>query len=46
MWQDFGPTIYLMASRRDGTLHLGVTSDLLQRKHLHLEDLVPGFTRE
>jgi len=44
--QDFGPTVYLLASRRNGTLYVGVTSNLLQRIHQHREALIPGFTRE
>ncbi|WP_257543131.1 GIY-YIG nuclease family protein [Sphingopyxis sp. DBS4] len=46
MPQDFGPTVYLLASRRNGTLYTGVTSNLLQRIHQHREGLIPGFTRE
>ena len=33
-----------MASRRNGTLYTGVTSDLVQRAHQHREGLTPGFT--
>ena len=46
MPQDFGPTVYLLASRRNGTLYTGVTSNLLQRIHQHREGLIPGFTCE
>jgi putative endonuclease len=46
MRQDFGPTVYLLASRRNGTLYIGITSSLLQRVHQHREGFVPGFTRE
>ncbi|MCW0199929.1 GIY-YIG nuclease family protein [Sphingopyxis sp.] len=46
MRQEFGPTVYLLASRRNGTLYTGVTSNLLQRIHQHREGLIPGFTRE
>lgn len=34
----------MMASRRNGTLYVGVTSDLVQRVTAHRENLVPGFT--
>ncbi|WP_293697896.1 MULTISPECIES: GIY-YIG nuclease family protein [unclassified Sphingopyxis] len=44
MRQDFGPTTYILASRRNGTLYTGVTSNLIQRIHQHREGLVPGFT--
>ena len=33
-----------MASRRNGTVYTGVTSDLIQRVHEHREGVVPGFT--
>jgi putative endonuclease len=46
MRQDFGPTAYILASRRNGTLYIGVTSNLIQRIHQHREGLVPGFTLE
>ena len=46
MQRDVGPTGSLLASRRNGTLYIGVTSNLLQRIHQHREGLIPGFTRE
>ena len=46
MQENFGPTVYLLASRRNGTLYLGVTSNITQRIHQHREGLIPGFTRE
>lgn len=36
--------VYLLASRRHGTLYLGVTSDLLRRVWEHKNKVVPGFT--
>ncbi len=33
-----------MASRRNGTLYVGVTSNLVQRVWQHKQNLVPGFT--
>ena len=44
MQRDFGPCVYIMASRRNGTLYTGVTSDLLGRVYQHREAVMPGFT--
>jgi predicted GIY-YIG superfamily endonuclease len=33
-----------MASRPNGTLYTGITSDLVRRVHGHRESLLPGFT--
>jgi len=38
------PCVYIMASRRNGTLYTGLTSDLPKRAYEHREGLVPGFT--
>ncbi|PZP87036.1 MAG: GIY-YIG nuclease [Azospirillum brasilense] len=35
---------YILASRRHGTLYVGVTSNLVQRIYQHREHLLPGFT--
>jgi putative endonuclease len=40
------PTVYILASRRNGTLYVGVTSDLVGRIWLHRNDLVEGFTKD
>jgi putative endonuclease len=39
------PAVYITASRRNGTLYVGVTSNLPQRAFEHREGIVPGFTR-
>ena len=36
--------VYLLASRRRGTLYVGVTNDLSKRVWQHKQDLVEGFT--
>ena len=36
--------VYLLASRRNGTLYVGVTSDLVQRVWQHRTNAVEGFT--
>ena len=38
--------VYLLASARNGTLYVGVTSNLVQRVWQHKEGLVDGFTKE
>jgi putative endonuclease len=40
-----GGFVYIMASKRYGTIYVGVTSDLMQRAYQHREGLVPGFTK-
>jgi len=40
------PAVYILASRRNGTLYIGVTSNLAQRTWLHRSQLMKGFTRE
>ena len=38
------PCVYILASRPNGTLYIGVTSDLIQRIWQHKSNLVKGFT--
>lgn len=38
------PCVYILASRRNGTLYVGVTSDLVKRVWEHKSDIVEGFT--
>ncbi|MBZ0229560.1 MAG: GIY-YIG nuclease family protein [Bauldia sp.] len=43
--RDFQPCVYLLASRRNGTLYVGVTSNIARRAWEHREGLIAGFTR-
>jgi putative endonuclease len=38
------PAVYLLASARNGTLHVGVTSTLMCRVAQHKQDQIAGFT--
>ena len=46
MQHDFAPVTYILASKRNGTLYTGVTSDLLGRMHRHRSGMIRGFTRD
>lgn len=37
--------VYIMASRRNGTIYLGATSDLPKRAWEHRSGLIEGFTK-
>ena len=39
------PCVYILASQRNGTLYIGVTSDLAKRIWEHKSDLAEGFTK-
>ena len=38
--------VYIMASKKDGTLYIGITNNLIRRAHEHKNDLVEGFTKK
>ena len=38
--------VYILASRRNGTLYIGVTNNLLKRVDEHKNNLVEGFTKK
>ncbi|MFM5931612.1 MAG: GIY-YIG nuclease family protein [Novosphingobium sp.] len=46
MKREIVPTVYLLASRRNGTLYPGVTSNLPERIRQHREGNYSGFTSQ
>jgi putative endonuclease len=42
-WQ---PSVYILASKRNGTLYTGVTSNLVKRVWEHKNNVVEGFTQK
>ena len=40
------PCVYIVASKRNGTLYTGVTSDMPRRAYEHREGLAPGFSKK
>ena len=46
MKSEFSPTVYLLASFRNGSLYIGVTSNLLQRIAQHRQGAFGGFTAQ
>ncbi len=38
--------VYILASKKNGTLYIGVTSDLVKRYYEHKHDLIDGFTKQ
>jgi putative endonuclease len=51
VWRDLGAAVlimryyvYLLASRKDGAIYVGVTNDLVRRVYEHRQKAVPGFT--
>ena len=46
MARDIVPSVYLLASHRNGTLYAGVTSNLMKRLYEHREAVIDGFSKE
>ena len=43
---DKQPAVYILASKRNGTLYVGVTSNLVKRVWAHKNGMVGGFTKK
>ena len=39
------PSVYILTNKRNGTLYIGVTSDLVKRIWEHKNSMVGGFTK-
>jgi len=40
------PCVYILASQRNGTLYIGITSDVIRRGWEHRNNVVEGFTKK
>jgi len=38
--------VYIMASKKDGVIYIGVTGNLVQRVYQHREGIIEGFSRQ
>jgi putative endonuclease len=38
--------VYIMASKKDGVLYVGITNDLLRRVYEHKQGTIDGFTKK
>jgi len=40
------PAVYILTNQKEGTLYIGVTSDLVKRIHEHRSHVISGFTHK
>ena len=40
------PAVYILASKKDGALYIGITSNLVQRIWQHKKRMADGFTKK
>ncbi len=46
MTRERTPCVYILASQRNGTVYIGVTSDLMARVHQHRSEAADGFSKQ
>jgi len=44
--REISPFVYIMANQRNGTIYVGVTSNLIQRIGQHRAGVMPAFTKQ